>query len=696
LSKKPKRRSTPAEPGGSSEDSRSTSRRPAWLARCRISGLILLYVLLALNFIRLPKIAVNLTHDPGSHMSFEFYARAKYQFGLDVIQNVGPYGYLQYPYDYSGILPVQKLLFGILFGMMTAWLALDARRYFFSMTAKVAWFLALFMMLVPEHEDLDPVSYLFIFLAGHRLLLSGRNGAVKFAADGVLCAVLGLLCMMKSTNVMLVGLLMMLVVFERIRTRRFLELAWNLGCVGFTALLLWIHAGQKISNALVFMHGATEFSKGYNEALSFAGRPEMVWLGVGVISLFVMVNILRVLKFRTYWHRLPTSLFEAACIFIVWKHGYIRAGHELIFWAVAVTTAPLLFWAHERPPATGSRGGEKTGPRRPGLWQTNFSMYQLAAVPMVVTFLCAFAAAKVESDNKNFAGYQDPLTAMVTPVTFMASNFAILADWPAHLKGLKAELERNRADAALPLVKQAIGNATIDEFGYLPGVVLLNDFNYTPRPMPINFGATTKMLMERNADFYRNDATAPTYLLANLGQLDGRFAPQDDAVALPEVLEHYQPMLADHGFLLLKRTPGQPQLDRTFLGSQTIKWGESIPVPQTGTNLLWCSVDIKSSLAGRARSFLFQPAQCFIIMQPQVDRRMGPTRLLQSGASTGFLLRPLIQNGIDFLGAYGIRAQPVTALTPPFDHVGFAISPDDQAFFKPDITVSFWSVGPKK
>jgi hypothetical protein len=226
-------------------------------------------------------------------------------------------------------------------------------------------------------------------------------------------------------------------------------------------------------------------------------------------------------------------------------------------------------------------------------------------------------------------------------------------------------------------------------------VILLNDFNYKPRPMPINFGATTQILMERNAEFYRHDATAPAFLLANIGQIDGRFAPQDDAIALPEVIEHYQPVLADHGFLLLKRTPGQPDLERTLLGSATIKWDESIPLPPTGTNLLWCSADIKFSLAGRARAFLFQPPQCFIVLEPQ-DRRLSPKRLLQSGASTGFLLRPLIQNGVDFLGAYGIRAQPVTALSPPFDHVGFVISPDDQAFFEPTITVSFWAVGPKK
>jgi hypothetical protein len=69
--------------------------------------------------------------------------------------------------------------------------------------------------------------------------------------------------------------------------------------------------------------------------------------------------------------------------------------------------------------------------------------------------------------------------------------------------------------------------------------------------------------------------------------------------------------------------------------------------------------------------------------------------VLQSGASTGFLLRPLIINGVDFLATYGIHAQPSSSLTPSFDGMRFVTAPEDRAFFEPKITVSFWSVGPK-
>ncbi len=664
------------------------------LARYRVPGLVLLYLLLTLNFVRLPKIAVNFTHDPGSHMAFEFYAHAKYHFGVDVIQNVGPYGYLNYPYDYSGILPVQKLVFGILFGLVMAWYVLDARRYFYSTAGKVIWILAIFLTLVPRFEELDPLCSIFILLAGHELLFFERDRPTRFFSDVVLCILLALLALMKSTNVMLVALLFVLIIVERVRTRRYLDLACNVGCIGITTCLLWTFAGQKFSNVPAFMRGAAAFSKGYNEALSFAGKPEMVWLALVVVGLFAAVNVLRVLKFQTYRHRLLTVIFETACFFIVWKHGHVRAGHEGFFWAFIIPAAPLLFLAHEAPDAEDSRSA---APARRGrsVMRQNVGMYSLAMGCVVVIFLCAAGADSCERENPNFVAYSNPVTMVADPVGRMGTNFWDMIAWPAHLHRLKADLELNRADAALPEVRKAVGSASIDMFGFLPGLILLNDLNYKPRPMPINFAATTQMLMERNAEFYRNDATAPEYLLANIGQIDARFPPQDDAIALPEVLEHYVPALTDRGFILLKRTPGAPQLEKTFLGSRKIGWNESVPLPPTGTNLLWCSADIKFTLLGTARSTLFQPAQLFIALD-SANRGLRPTRLLQSGASAGFLLRPLILNGVDFLAAYGMRAEPVSSRTPSFDSVRFLINPDDEAFFKPDITISFWSMGPKK
>jgi hypothetical protein len=211
--------------------------------------------------------------------------------------------------------------------------------------------------------------------------------------------------------------------------------------------------------------------------------------------------------------------------------------------------------------------------------------------------------------------------------------------------------------------------------------------------MPINFIATTEMLMKRNAEFYRDDAQAPAFLLANIGQIDGRFAPQDDALALVEVLWRYRPQLADQGYVLLKRVPGRPNLERILHDTRTITWGESVAIPSTNGKMLWCAADIQYSLRGRARSFLFHPSRVFIVLESP-GRRLGPVRLLPSGASTGFLLRPLILNGVDFLAAYGIHIRADSAVMPAFDRLRFVAEDPDCVL--PNIKLSFSTVEAKK
>ena len=635
-----------------------------------------------------------MTHDLGSDMSFEFYAHAKYQFGLDVVQNVGPYGYLQNPYSYSGILPTQKLLFGVLFGLTVAWLALAARRYFTTMTAKAVWFLTLFFTLVLSQQQLDPICDLFLLLAGHHLLLSDRKHGRRFIKDAVICVFFGLLILMKITNLMTIGLLLMLVAAGRVRTRQFVDLACNLGCVGGSAIVLWFLAGQKFSNVLPFMRGAKEFSKGYNEALATFGNPVTVWLGVIVIIFFAAFNGIRFLQWHRYSRRLTTAIFEAGWIFVIWKHGYVRSDHGGFFWVSVLTAAPLLFLAHESPPSGGSPKNPAPARRgKAGILRVNFNMYRLAAVPIVVTLICTICACRVEKDNVDYSGYATLGSALEGPFKRIGANFWELTHWPAQLQALNARLQENRTAAAVPEVKKAVGDATIDEFGYLPGVILLNDLHYTPRPMAINFGATTEMMMSRNAEFYRNDATAPAFLLANIGQIDGRLAPQDDALALLEVLERYQPQLVDNGLILLKRVSGRPNLERVLQDSRKIAWDESAALPGPNGKMLWCSVDIKYSLLGRLQSFLLRPPPAYIVLE-SAGRRLGPVRVLPSGAGTGFLLRPLILNPVDFLTAYGLHAEPVSALTPEFDSIRFVTA--DPKCFQPDLRLSFWTVETNK
>jgi hypothetical protein len=536
---------------------------------------------------------------------------------------------------------------------------------------------------------------LFILLCAHHLLLSDRSRSSRFLLDAFLCLFMGLLCLMKSTNTMLIGLLMALVVFDRLRNRRYLDLACNLGGVTVVACLLWILAGQKVCHFPQFMRGAMIFSSSYNEALALPAQTQLIYLGLVAIALFALANALRLWQFRLYQFRLPVTVFEAACLFIAWKHGYVRHG-GFIFWLFVISASPLLFLAHEKP----LLGNSSQAPAQPSLGRRfllrrGVSLIGPLALLLTATLVCAVWACRFDPGNKEFASYGSLGAALSAPVNRIRSNIAGLCDCRHRRQALELALQHNRSAAALPEVKKAVDDATIDQFGYLPGVPLLNDLHYTPRPMPISFIACNDFLMRRNAEFYRDASTAPAFVLASIGQIDGRFAPQDDALALLELLGHYQPLLAEQGFVLLKRAASQPGLGRQLRDSRTVAWGESIPLPSADGKFIWCTADIRFSLLGRARSFFYQSAQMFIVLESQ-GRELGAVRFLPCAAHTGFLARPLIFNTVDLLAAYGVRAEPASWRTPQFDRFRFVANAKDQDCFQPAINVSFWTIEPLK
>ena len=112
----------------------------------------------------------------------------------------------------------------------------------------------------------------------------------------------------------------------------------------------------------------------------------------------------------------------------------------------------------------------------------------------------------------------------------------------------------------LSRIAQRVGHSSIDVFNYRQGVALLNDLNYRPRPVIQGYTAYTPDLLRANLDFYRS-ASRPSYVLFSLETIDGRFPTLDDALLLPYILENYQPVLAEHRFLLMDVRQGRPELD---------------------------------------------------------------------------------------------------------------------------------------
>ena len=237
-----------------------------------------------------------------------------------------------------------------------------------------------------------------------------------------------------------------------------------------------------------------------------------------------------------------------------------------------------------------------------------------------------------------------------------------------------------------------MGTAAIDQYGNLPGFVLLNDLRYRPRPMPWTFLATSDELMRRNAEFYRNDVTAPEYILASVGTWNDRFSPQDDSLAMLELLRHYRPILPERSFVLLRRVPAaSAEPARRLIAAQEYAWGERIPLPPAPGQFLWCAVEINPSLAGQCRSFFYKPAPVGLVLEA-ANTTSANYRFLACAGKVGFLLDPLIFDNIHLLAVYGIQAMPPRPIAPRPAAIRFQVEPAYRAYFQDKITVSFFAL----
>jgi hypothetical protein len=648
------------------------------------AALALLFGFLFLQALRLPTMAADASHDEGSRMSFEFFTKSHYQYGVDFVQNVGPYGFLQYPRTYSGILSGFKIAFNIIFAAVFALLALLACRSFSSWIGKGLWLVALGAIHIRSDGHFDQLADLFTFMSGHYLLTRARYRPA-WLVETLVLAMLALLSLAKGVNFALIVALMAIVLADHLVNRRIRQAAWDTSRFAGAFLLLWILAGQNPLNIPAFLVVLFQYSSGYNEAMSMYAPNEwyLVALGIGVFALVALANGLRAWQFAKYRARIPLTIFECGCLFVVWKHSYVRIDHAGYFWTFVFAAAPLLFLAEEDfpPVQADAAAGPSAGRELRRRWASLPTIFFLECCATIAIAVCALTSRVVD--------FEIPVPVLAEQCRRMASNLGGLLHWSARREELEAKLAANRAEVDLPETRRIVGNSSIDQFGFLPGLILLNQFTYKPRPMNITFGATDIEASRRNAAFYQADSTAPDYLLAAVGTIDGRLYPQDDALTLLQVLRHYRPIHVEKGQLLLKRcAAGAEEPPQPCQEPRNYTWDERIDFPHLSAGWLWCTVDIRPSLFGTLRNFLYKPVPIMTVMETQ-GRPYAAFKFLSCAGRTGFLVNPLIVNNADLLHAYRIPLGPDAPRTPSPDSIRFHIDASAHAFYADEIRVSF-------
>ncbi len=174
-------------------------------------------------------------------------------------------------------------------------------------------------------------------------------------------------------------------------------------------------------------------------------------------------------------------------------------------------------------------------------------------------------------------------------------------------------------------VLNTVGNASIDILPQDITILLKNNLNYQPRPVPQSYSAYNEPLDRLNARFFLSK-DRPEYILIRNGGIDERCFAWDESLTkatiqlnydylpLPEAAtEPMGPILNISSLILLRKRPG-PGIEPSFsvLTKFTATAGDTIMVPQNETNPVFVSIKLKNTTLDKIRNLVFLPEIRFI------------------------------------------------------------------------------------
>ncbi|MBF0481008.1 MAG: hypothetical protein HQK81_03620 [Desulfovibrionaceae bacterium] len=592
---------------------------------------ILFAAVLALLWVRLvsiPTSALDTSLDISSQAADEYSFIHHYQWGADIIQNIGPFGFIFYDDPYYSNLVLSKILVGFLFSTILVILSYNIIKYSNQFNMSLIFFCTL---IFGAMQDIKP--YLFYILINHYLLKKSENqrsqpvefliilfSAFIFYAKGF-CVVLSSVSM---------AFFCIRTTIEKKYVKTLYIASLYIVMLGFFDLL----AHQELSNFTSYIKGVFSFADAYAYALAKYVVPgQVLFIAIAAI-LFVTLFSCRLLSYGKIEIRyILFFLVNTLMLYMAFKHSFNRGeSRSDIFFKYFIFSTPIvLFFSHPGIPWPIRKFNER-----------KLMLYFYAALSGI-----SIAALFFSSHHSLFFDIAADLQAK-------ARFFASPVDY---LAGLKSELSDNEIKNRLPEIAHIIANEPVDYWGTSPGVVLLNGFHYRPRPMPIAFAAANAYLQEANLRFLSDPERSPRYFIVQMNPLDQRIASQEDSLAFLYLLYNYQPMIHENKYLLLRRRDSLVFPEIAMNGGElTCRINIPFIFPRvTPTDICIAKFNVELNWLGKLFTLLYKSPQIDLHWKTK-SGAVGESGLVLTTATNKFMLSPIIYSNSNFLDAMHANA----------------------------------------
>jgi len=575
------------------------------------------------------------------------------RFGEELVFSYGPLGYLHPRGPYDPLL-FQTYLFGQV--LLTLGYTFIYATTFRSLAGleRVLFVLVVLLPCRLQNDVLLVGTGIFALVALDRFVHRSRDDRRAWAGLAVIALQMNALGLMKFTLFPLTLLLAGVGTALFLRDRRpRAALAWLAGWLA-SLLTLWLGHGQQLGDFGAFLRGALRIVAGYGAGMGVETTPGL--LALGLLALVATAAAL------LYWlkRESPRDLralllfgYLAFCLLLAWRNAFTRADiwHVRFFFPLASFVAFALL----------ALASERLAPR----WRQAVG---------AVALLC-------------IAGVLSTALPQMKAADYVAAGRELRQHVGTVLRGelgaqRAQQREALRRQYDLPIFRRLVGSERVDLFGCNQAVLLLNAFNYAPRPVFQSYAAYTPPLQQANEAFYLG-VTAPRFVMLGLCPIDQHYPTSEDALALLALLRHYRPVAAEKSFVLMQRADVVPVAAPPVSSAAVlVKPEQWIDVPAAGAPMR-IHLDYGLSLAGRLHAlFLREPSLSLEV--ETADKQVRAFRLVRPVARSGFLLSPLLLEDEDYLRwYYNLDVLAVTRV-----RVRAAVD-WQQSLFAPGITVGF-------
>jgi len=597
------------------------------LSRYKWIAILLLSFVITLTFITIPRYPC-LIDDALSEKAVLSYAHEhSLQFGKDIVFTYGPLGFLVSRYFFSHAAGVRMATdFATCFATALGICLLAWR-------LSTVWKWLLLAVFVYLAANIDPradlVLYIGLFSWG---LLCFLDSGLRLALSTSIFVVLAAFSVLVKANfLVLVGLSSLLIILDLAARGQIWATAWIV--VGLIAAFLggWHVAGQDFSNLKPFFLNSIPIVLDYDQTVGMEGLQVLQlrgWMTLPLIFAAAAIRTLTAFEGTGPQPRLRRALlflWTTALIFIIWKHGFVRAGlfHSGFYFGLV----PILALALEAVPSERLKA-------------VNWSR----ALAGLCCLICLLTVVSLFFANLKLSLFQ--------PFRAIPANLSALLR-PAEFQRQMLELQKTQlAETDLPRIRKLVAHAPVDVFGQDQIYAIINDLNYRPRPIFQSYMAYNTALARMNEQFYYSKS-APEYVLFRLTPVDRRYAPLEDGAVLRDLLMNYEPIEGENQFVLLKQKVARSLPKLTLLREGTVHPGEPILLNDSTEADLWLQVTVKPTLLGRVRQFFFKPTNVRLAMWHKSSKEgaswfRAPTPML----AAGFVAGPMLANTDDTLNQY--------------------------------------------